>query len=78
MATEDPTQQALRTLRTDLRDDLERFLLLDPQFFAGYVHAWLVANLELEQLEHLVDELDDVVRVDGHRLLDWPASGHER
>ena len=70
-------QQAIRTLRTDFRDDLERFLDLDALFYGGYVTAWLASNLDVDQLGRLVDELDDIVRVDGHRLLDRPR-GRQR
>lgn len=66
--------EAIRTLRTDFKDDLERFLDLDAHFFGGYVVAWLASNLDVDELGRLVDELDDVVRVDGHRLLDRPRS----
>lgn len=66
--------EAIRTLRTDFRDDLQRFLELDPVSVSGYVVAWLTANLDVDELGRLVDELDDVYRVDGHRVLDRPRS----
>lgn len=69
-----PYQDAIRTLRTELRDDLIRFADLDAHFFAGYVIGWLASRLEVTQLEDLVDDLDGTVRVDGRRLLDKPAN----
>lgn len=73
-SSESQHEKAIRTLRTDFRDDLERFFELDHQLFGGYVVAWLASNLEVDQLGRLVDELDSVVRVDGHRLLDRPRA----
>jgi hypothetical protein len=73
MSHETPYEQGIRTIRTDLRNDLERFAELDPLFYVGYVTAWLAGNLDVDVLARLVDELDDTVRVNGHRLLDRPG-----
>jgi hypothetical protein len=71
-SSESQYEKGIRTLRTDFRDDLMRFLEVDAHFFGGYVVGWLIANLDVEALGRLVDELDASVRVDGHRVLDRP------
>jgi hypothetical protein len=71
-------QQAIRTLRMELRDDLLRVADAAPHYFAGYVVAWLVGTQEVGVLELLVDELDAGVTVEGRRILDRPANRHRR
>jgi hypothetical protein len=68
--SENPAAEAIRTLRLELREDLTAFADLDVHFFAGYVIGWLATRLDLTELEDLVDELDDTVRVEGRRLLE--------
>lgn len=70
---QEPYQERIRTLRLELKWDLERFLEVDPAFFGGYVLGWLATELDVEDLERLVEQLDSTVRVDGHRVLDRPA-----
>lgn len=71
-------QQAIRTLRMQLHEDLSRLSLAAPDFFAGYLVMWLVSNLQIEQLEKIVDELDESIVVSGRRVLDRPANRHPR